>query len=106
MLHNTFIVVLCSREAFLTPTYDIDLVWHAHQLCPMAYKTDMTKILGYVLNHDDTDQDRQAGSKLSTVSGGCSRGLSFCQVRKGTGSQVDVILNKEVRDDSGFYRGL
>ena len=30
----------------------------------------------------------------------------FCRVPKRIGSQVDVILNKEVRADSRFYRGL
>ncbi len=29
-----------------------------------------------------------------------------CRVWKGTGSQVDLILNKEATADSGFYRGL
>ena len=58
----------CYREAFVTPTYDIDLVWHSHQLCPASYKSDMLSILGCMLNHDDTDQDRQPGSKLNTVS--------------------------------------
>ncbi len=28
--------------------------------------------------------------------------FSSCRVRKGTGSQVGVILNKEARDDSSF----
>ncbi len=53
---------------FVTPMYDIDVIWHTHQLHPLAYAKDMTNILGYVMNHDDSDQDRNAGSKLATVS--------------------------------------
>ena len=48
--------------------YDIDIIWHTHQLHPIAYAKDMTSSLGYVMNHDDTDQDRNSGSKLSNVS--------------------------------------
>ena len=48
--------------------YDVDVVWHTHQLHPVAYAADMTSILGYVMNHDDTDQSRKSGSKLNNVS--------------------------------------
>src|SRR6185295_541674 len=30
-----------TRKLFLTPTYDIDLLWHTHQSYPRAYKRDM-----------------------------------------------------------------
>lgn len=52
-------------KLFLVPTYDIDLMWHSHQLDPLAYRTDMLHILGKVLDHDDTDTERHEGSKLS-----------------------------------------
>ncbi|KAG0630927.1 hypothetical protein M758_1G214600 [Ceratodon purpureus] len=52
-------------KLFLVPTYDIDLMWHTHQLDPIAYRTDMLHILGKVLDHDDTDTERHDGSKLS-----------------------------------------
>eukprot|EP00736_Rhodelphis_marinus_P011591 Rmarinus@m.26121 len=52
------------REVFLVPTYDIDLMWHTHQLHPLRYKEDMMKFLGFFLPHDDTDTDRSQGSKL------------------------------------------
>ena len=48
--------------------YDIDLVWHTHQLNPKAYHKDMNTMLGYVMTHDDSDQDRKTGSKLNNVS--------------------------------------
>lgn len=51
---------------FIVPTYDIDLLWHAHQLRPMAYRKDMIRLLGRVLDHDDTDSDRSPGQKLNT----------------------------------------
>eukprot|EP00250_Pteridium_aquilinum_P030037 c40544_g1_i1 orf=2-748(-) len=40
-------------KVFLVPTYDIDLMWHAHQMNPIAYREDLTNILGRVLEHDD-----------------------------------------------------
>ena len=49
---------------FLVPCYDIDLVWHTHQLNPCAYKRDMIAHIGNLFNHDDTTTDRSQGSKL------------------------------------------
>ena len=63
----TILILLC-RNLFVTPMYDIDLVWHTHQLNPKAYHADMTTMLGYVMTHDDSDQDRKTGSKLNNVS--------------------------------------
>lgn len=53
-------------KRFLVPTYDIDLMWHTHQLDPLAYRIDTLQILGIVLDHDDSDTGRHEGSKLST----------------------------------------
>ena len=53
-------------NSFLVPCYDFDLIWHAHQVHPLAYRTDTMKILGRVLNHDDSVNDRRPGSKLVT----------------------------------------
>jgi len=53
-------------DTFLVPCYDFDLMWHAHQVHPLAYRTDTMKILGRVLNHDDSANDRRPGSKLVT----------------------------------------
>jgi len=36
------------------------------QLCPLSYKSDTEKILGAVLPHDDSVNDRSPGSKLNT----------------------------------------
>lgn len=33
-------------KLFLVPTYDIDLMWHSHQLDPIAYRADTLQILG------------------------------------------------------------
>jgi hypothetical protein len=38
----------------LVPTLDIDLVWHAHQLFPQAYRNWCTQYIGRAINHDDT----------------------------------------------------
>ena len=54
-----------NPDLFFVPCYDFDLIWHAHQVHPLIYKTDTTKILGKVLDHNDSVNDRQPGSKLS-----------------------------------------
>lgn len=54
-----------NPEMFLVPCYDFDLIWHAHQVNPLLYKKDTTEILGKVLKHDDSVNDRQPGSKLN-----------------------------------------
>ena len=48
---------------FLVQRYDF--MWHAHQVHPLAYRTDTMKILGRVLNHDDSVNDRRPGSVTS-----------------------------------------
>ncbi|XP_027332688.1 glycine-rich domain-containing protein 1-like isoform X2 [Abrus precatorius] len=53
-----------SIHRFCVPTYDIDLIWHSHQLHPASYYNDLMAIMGKVLEHDDTDSDRTKGQKL------------------------------------------
>ncbi|KAJ7379031.1 hypothetical protein OS493_018825 [Desmophyllum pertusum] len=55
-----------NPDMFLVPCYDFDLIWHAHQVHPLIYRNDTTEILGKVLKHDDSVNDRQPGSKLTT----------------------------------------
>uniref|UniRef100_A0A1I8IDU7 CAP10 domain-containing protein n=1 Tax=Macrostomum lignano TaxID=282301 RepID=A0A1I8IDU7_9PLAT len=55
---------LCPQE-FLVPCYDIDLMWHSHQLTPLAYERDCLRLLNRVLSHDDNVGDRSDGSRLS-----------------------------------------
>ena len=50
---------------FLVPCYDMDLIWHVHQLHPLAYRNDTIALFGSLLNHDDTNVDRSSNSKLS-----------------------------------------
>lgn len=54
-----------KKQLFIVPTYAIDLVWHAHQCDPIRYEDDCRAILGYVLPHDDTVNDRAPASKLN-----------------------------------------
>ncbi|XP_050211883.1 glycine-rich domain-containing protein 1-like [Mercurialis annua] len=58
---------------FCVPTYDIDLIWHAHQLQPVAYCEDLVGMMGRVLDHDDTDSDRAKGHKLDTGFSGTTK---------------------------------
>ena len=53
-----------SIRCFCVPTYDIDLIWHTHQLHPASYCKDLVESLGKILEHDDTDQNRGKGQKL------------------------------------------
>ncbi|KAL6179275.1 hypothetical protein ACLB2K_050791 [Fragaria x ananassa] len=62
-----------SVKRFCVPTYDIDLIWHSHQLHPAAYCKDLKTILGKVLQHDDTDSDRTKGNKLDVVFSGTTK---------------------------------
>ena len=53
-----------NPNTFLVPCYDIDLMWHTHMNFPCVYKEDTAAVLGKTLNHDDSVNDRTAGSKL------------------------------------------
>ena len=63
---------------FVVPCYLIDIIWHSHQLHPIEYKKDTQRILGYLLSHDDSVNDRAPGSKLS--SSGDLMGLKWQEV--------------------------
>ena len=51
-------------DQFLVPCYDMDIVWHTHQVNPEDYVKDTTKLLGHILPHDDSVNDRTEGLKL------------------------------------------
>ena len=58
---------LCCPKQFLVPCYDMDLIWHAHQLHPFIYHQDTVNLFGHLFPHDDTVTDRTPGSKLHTA---------------------------------------
>lgn len=60
-------------RSFTVPTYDVDLIWHTHQLHPSSYYKDLVDIMGMVLEHDDTDSDRTKGMKLDTGFSGTTK---------------------------------
>ena len=62
-----------SIKRFCVPTYDIDLIWHTHQLHPVSYCKDLNKALGKILEHDDTDSDRTKGKKLDVGYSGTTK---------------------------------
>ena len=53
----------CPGE-FLVPTYDMDLVWHAHLSTPRLYAAELLGITGRAIDHDDSVNDRTPGAKL------------------------------------------
>ena len=54
-------------DTFFVPCYDFDLMWHAHQLHPVIYRTDTMRILGKVLKHNDSVNDRRHARDLGEV---------------------------------------
>ncbi|XP_046563454.1 glycine-rich domain-containing protein 1-like [Haliotis rubra] len=50
---------------FLVPCYDMDLIWHTHQLHPRIYARDTLNLIGQIFDHDDSVNDRSPGSKLN-----------------------------------------
>ncbi|KAI5082204.1 hypothetical protein GOP47_0001947 [Adiantum capillus-veneris] len=79
-------------KVFLVPTYDIDLLWHTHQLNPKVYLVDLTRILGRVLEHDDTDTDRSSDQKLDE---------GFCQTAERWLQSYGSVYEKA----GAMYRG-
>jgi hypothetical protein len=53
-----------NPEAKVCPTYDIDVVWHAHLSTPHQYKGDTELLIGAHLGHDDSVSDRGSGAVL------------------------------------------
>jgi len=54
------------KEQIVVPTYQIDLLWHTHILTSITdYNTDCRGILGSLLNHDDSLNDRAEDSDLN-----------------------------------------
>ncbi|XP_074301792.1 glycine-rich domain-containing protein 1-like [Silene latifolia] len=53
-------------QSFGVPTYDVDLMWHTHQLYPDSYCKDMKELIGGVLPHIDSNPDKSKGSRLDT----------------------------------------
>ncbi|CAE7445264.1 GRDP1, partial [Symbiodinium microadriaticum] len=79
---------------FWVPTYDIDCVWHAHQLHPHNYEEETTRLCGAMLPHDDSVNDRSEGSRLNN-----------------RWEETKAAWNQEFPKDSamtpgGMYRGL
>lgn len=62
-----------NMARYCVPTYDIDLMWHTHQLHPVSYCEDLVRIMGKVLEHDDTDTDRTEGEKLDVGFSGTTK---------------------------------
>ena len=46
---------------FLVPCYDMDIVWHTHQMQPIIYQQETSNLMGFVLPHDDSVNDRSIG---------------------------------------------
>merc|ERR1719254_391532 len=38
----------------IVPTYDVDLLWHAHMTYPQLYRRHCSEFVGFVVWHDDS----------------------------------------------------
>lgn len=81
-----------SIRRFCVPTYDIDLIWHTHQLHPVSYCKNLVDLIGKVLEHDDTDADRTKGKKLD---------VGFSETTK----QWEETFGSRYWRAGGMYRG-
>eukprot|EP00924_Labyrinthula_sp_SR-Ha-C_P012847 snap_masked-scaffold_12-processed-gene-0.47-mRNA-1 protein AED:1.00 eAED:1.00 QI:0/-1/0/0/-1/1/1/0/462 len=61
-----FMLLIADRKSnFTVPRYDIDLMWHSHMTgSPLSYYKSTVGIVGFHVSHDDTEEDRNEGSKL------------------------------------------
>ncbi len=56
-----------NKQEYIVPCYDIDLIWHTHQVHHANYANDTKAFLGYIFPHDDSTNDRSEGSVLSNA---------------------------------------
>ena len=57
-----------GEKQVIVPTYQIDLMWHTHILSSLeAYEVETCRVMGHMLNHDDSLNDRSAGSSLEVA---------------------------------------
>ena len=56
-----------TPQQMLVPTYDIDLLWHAHMVHPQWYSQHSVTIAGKLINHDDGFNDRGDGETTGAL---------------------------------------
>mmetsp|Transcript_8187 Transcript_8187/g.23520 ORF Transcript_8187/g.23520 Transcript_8187/m.23520 type:complete len:848 (+) Transcript_8187:28-2571(+) len=82
-----------NAPIIIIPTYQIDLHWHTHILSSTrAYRRDCESIIGYVMHHDDSLDDRTVGGVLDTSFGD-------------TKSLWRQMYGEDYHCDGGMYRG-
>ena len=78
---------------FLVPCYDMDVCWHTHQVQPELYAFETKEILGHILPHDDSVNDRAPGSKLNNSQVKLNRCSSFIRTN---GKNRARLMNKSL----------
>ncbi|KAL9978858.1 hypothetical protein ACROYT_G016438 [Oculina patagonica] len=51
-------------DVSMVPCYDVELIWHTHQLHPLNYKRTTAELLGKSLHHDDTVRGRRTPASV------------------------------------------
>lgn len=77
---------------FIIATYDMDIMWHTHLAFPQHYAADCKRLVGEVVGHDGSVNDRVEGTKLN-ISASLSCDLFF--------EEYGFTWEKE----GGMYRG-
>eukprot|EP00961_Rhodomonas_salina_P225516 3049102-Rhodomonas_salina.1 len=67
-------------KVFIVQTYNMDLMWHTHLAYLQHYSVDCLKVVGSIVDHDDSDSDRkQAASQQQNLCGLGCRGPGLLQ---------------------------
>jgi hypothetical protein len=76
----------------VVPCFGIDVIWHTHQLNPIVYADETQRILGKLLPHDDSINERSPNSLLN---------VSLANTKKYWLSE----FNEDFDFAGGMYRG-
>ncbi|XP_052780884.1 uncharacterized protein LOC128217643 [Mya arenaria] len=90
--YKQFLYLRTKVNGFITPCFDQDLMWHSHQVNPLAYAADTKRIVGFVFNHDDSTNDRTEGSDLVTC-------------HKSTSEEWQSLFDEPFASYGAMYRG-
>jgi len=84
-----------SIQSFYVPTYDIELVWHSHQLNLVAYVKDTVELLGKLLQHHqdiNTDSLRGHGQAFSETTKEWERTFGRRYLRAGAMHRENLVI--------------
>eukprot|EP00961_Rhodomonas_salina_P183059 2471229-Rhodomonas_salina.1 len=79
----------------------MDLIWHTHLAWPHLYASDCMKLVGRIVGHDDSVNDRtevsppgrarQVGREVGRSYTACLADLWYCDITAVPGSTIEVL---------------